>query len=538
MSQQEAIVPLPPQTDDPAAWQVYSDQWSAYVKHYQDRAQDIKETEAWEDYSHNWSSHWRRCNQPQRYEPEIEQQRKEELALRRRDIVPNIEKGIYPFKEDMKLTRADIEWLLATHEDGRGPVDWHDVSQREREGLDLRGADLRDADLRHLPLARLRGGLSWSEWNSALPQQSMEAAIHMEKAVLTDASMEGAILIHAQLKGADLSRALLEEANLAHAQLKKAKLSEARLKKANLGRAQLKKADLSEARMEKANLAEAHLEGANLSKVEAEGVNFSEAWMPGADLTLAQLKGADLSKAHIQGAILCKAHLENANLSEAYLDDAKLTDVVLSDKEQRIGPQLVDVQWGNTNLSVVKWSQIGMLGDEYLAHQWKKKVRDGKVKAKDVPLQEYFEKAVRANRQLAVALQAQGLNEEASRFAYRAQKLQGMLFRLQRKFGKYLFFAFLDMLAGYGYKPGFTLLWYLGTLSVFSLLYLLFGHIGIPGAFILSLTSFHGRGFFPGNAVSPNDPILIGILAAFEAIIGLFIEISFIATFTQRFLGQ
>lgn len=31
---------------------------------------------------------------------------------------------------------------------------------------------------------------------------------------------------------------------------------------------------------------------------------------------------------------------------------------------------------------------------------------------------------MRANRQLAVALQAQGLNEEAARFAYRAHVLQ------------------------------------------------------------------------------------------------------------------
>jgi hypothetical protein len=35
---------------------------------------------------------------------------------------------------------------------------------------------------------------------------------------------------------------------------------------------------------------------------------------------------------------------------------------------------------------------------------------------------------------------------------------------------------------------------------------------------------------------SPGDPI--AILAAIEAVFGLFIEVTFIATFTQRFFGK
>ena len=45
------------------------------------------------------------------------------------------------------LSRADVEWLLAAHDDTRGPIDCSDEAQRSREGLDLRGADLRGADL-------------------------------------------------------------------------------------------------------------------------------------------------------------------------------------------------------------------------------------------------------------------------------------------------------------------------------------------------------------------------------------------------------
>ena len=49
---------------------------------------------------------------------------------------------------------------------------------------------------------------------------------------------------------------------------------------------------------------------------------------------------------------------------------------------------------------------------------------------------------------------------------------------------------------------------------------------------------FHGRGFFPGlgTAASLHNPLVV--LAAVEAVIGLFIEISFIATFTQRYFGK
>src|SRR2546428_1738646 len=91
-----------------------------------------------------WKTYWEAQGQPWRTEPEIDIERQKYLA-ERRSITPNIEKGIYPFK-DIKLSRADVEWLLATHDGGCGPVVWDDKRDRGREGLDLRGADLRQAD--------------------------------------------------------------------------------------------------------------------------------------------------------------------------------------------------------------------------------------------------------------------------------------------------------------------------------------------------------------------------------------------------------
>jgi hypothetical protein len=231
-----------------------------------------------------------------------------------------------------------------------------------------------------------------------------------------------------------------------------------------------------------------------------------------------------------------QADLGKANLTGAFFDKrTKLNEANLADHDG-VGPMIADVYWGEVNLAVVDWSKIKMLGDEYQAKQ--KLDMDEKKDAKK-HLAEY-KTAVRANRQLAVVLGNQGLNEEAIRFAYRAQKLQRVVLRRQKKFVSYLFSYFLDLLAGYGYRPIRSVIWYLVVNLGFAFAYSTFGHLSLwpPDAFIYSLTSFHGRGFFPGleGKHSLHDPLIM--FAAFEAVVGLFIEISFIATFTQRFFGK
>ena len=128
----------------------------------------------------------------------------------------------------------------------------------------------------------------------------------------------------------------------------------------------------------------------------------------------------------------------------------------------------------------------------------------------------------------------------AARFAYRAQKLQRVVLRRQKKLASYLFSGFLDLLAGYGYRPGRSVIWYLIVIFGFALTYHVFGGLSLfpPDAFIFSIMSFHGRGFFPSLSSETNLHNPLVMLAAAEAIVGLLIEISFIATFTQRFFGK
>jgi hypothetical protein len=231
------------------------------------------------------------------------------------------------------------------------------------------------------------------------------------------------------------------------------------------------------------------------------------------------------------------------SLQNVYLGTAKLYTALVA-----------DVNWGGVGLANLNLSQVKMLGDEYKARQkesehkyfyleWQKSSSSGKLitrgrKSKDSRLDDYMS-AVRANRQLAFALQAQGLNEVAARFAYRAQILQRGVWRRQRRYLKYAGSWLLALIAGYGYRPIRSVIWYLVIIFGFAIAYNIFGRLpSFPDTFVFSLTSFHGRGFFPGlgSETSLHNPLVI--LAAFEAVIGLIIEISFIATFTQRFFGR
>ena len=64
------------------------------------------------DDPNTWKAYWNAQGWSWRTEPEIDAERQKFLA-KRRAIVPDIGKGIYPFKDiEPELTRADIEWLL------------------------------------------------------------------------------------------------------------------------------------------------------------------------------------------------------------------------------------------------------------------------------------------------------------------------------------------------------------------------------------------------------------------------------------------
>ena len=540
-----------------------------------------------------WRDYWRNRNHPWRTEPEIDVKR-QAMLNQYLTTMADSERGCYPFKDiGTKLSRADVEWLLASRVDGN--VDWSNVHQRECAGLDLRGADLRKVRLSGLPLTHMRGGLISDEWVLATDHQRDLAGVHLER--------------------------------------------------------------------------------------------------------------ADLRGAHLEGADLCGAHLEGneefpnpADLRMSFFDNTTILEgITLGDETYGFVP-LADVRWGKVNLTRVDWSQVHRLGEEY-ATQWK------------MPIE--YQAAIRANRQLVTELQAQGLNEAATYFAYRAHvnkrfmrpqqailpvvlrvfvrermplpkvllrleerrygqhiskhplksaliKLVPLLFVLtliallnslalvlllglclvailavlpilrkrgpqppqyrhqhrqvpspgllsqeQRRrqqwllllgfllgtpksrlpllmgsptvalqqipllrrfskrwqahslpigillsfllllllfddtlvcYGRYIFSLVLSLLTGYGYKPARILSWYLVVVFGFAGFYIIFGHLAPFEALIFSLTSFHGRGLFPGN----NHYLVnsVAMIAIIEGVIGLFLEICLIATYLWRLVQK
>ncbi|HJT58872.1 MAG TPA: pentapeptide repeat-containing protein [Ktedonobacteraceae bacterium] len=252
-----------------------------------------------------WRDYWRKQQHPWRTEPEIDAQRQAELAQYSRAPVDS-EQGQYPFK-GIKLTRADIEWLLTTHEDGRPFIDGKDHELGMEEGLDLRGADLRKIRLSGLPLRNIRAGLAQEEWLLASDEQREAAATCLQMVDLREAHLEEAQLCGVHLEGADLRGAHLE------------------------------RADLRGAHLATANLRGAHLEGANLCE------------------------------AHLEGK---KNFPEPANFRGVFFDaTTNLANIILGNEQYGFVP-LADVHWGNVNLAVVDWAAMTKIGDEY-ATQWK-----------------------------------------------------------------------------------------------------------------------------------------------------------------------
>ena len=469
------------------------------------------------DDREGWKAYWTAQEMPWRTEPEIDETRRRYLA-ERRAIVPGVEQGIYPFTDlEPKLTRADVEWLLATHESrGKvGPVQWAEEKDKPedqwRQGLDLRGADLRQVDLSALPLARTQGGLRHVDHALILPERSDLELPETPLATRAEAS-----------SGVRLEGAILDEAHFECAELNYAQLAGARLRAAHLEGAQLGAADLQDAALSLAHLEGAFLFGANL-QATGQGAAIE-----------AHFEHADLRYANLSNRILVEAHLDDADLRGAAFTDATVLNGAWLGSEMDGVARLADIKWRGANLAQVRW--VGV------PNAMRQRPHAGKI-IRSIPSRSRLlerQRALRASRQLAVALRGQGLNDQADRFSYRAHVLQRRVYRIRRQPVSYFGSLLLDLISGYGYKPMRAFIAYVAVISAFAAAYLVNAQFAAPHltwdeALVLSISSFHGRGFFT-SGVSLGDTL--ARLAAGEAIIGLLIEITFIATFTQRFFAR
>jgi uncharacterized protein YjbI with pentapeptide repeats len=477
-----------------------------------------------------WRRHWRAAAQPWRTEPAIDDERARELDDRHREGGDG-RRCAYDLT-GLELTRADVEWLVADHP-GRpcgealqlvGAILTRlDLSELPLSGADLRGADLEGANLQR---AVLRGAdLTGARLAGAECQQA-----RMEDANLEGANLEGAGLMWAHLERAQLAHAHLQRASLPDAHLEGADLLEAHLEDAYLGGVYLSGANLLGAHLERSRLLWGRLDSTGLAGTELRGAALWRADLRGANLAGAHLEGTDLTEAHLEGANLAGARLHGTNLTRAHFDGATNLEGVVVGGEGG-GMVLADTHWNGVNLAVFDWSQLDALGDEKLAHA------ADQGQGPMIPV-EAWRTAARASQQVALELRARGINEQADRFSYRAQVLQRRALRREGlpALGRYLFSLLLWLLCGYGYRPGRSLASYILVIVGFMLCYRAIGpSLGLSEALVVSITAFHGRGFFPG-AFSPGDPL--ALVSAFEAFIGLVIEVILIATITQRLFGK
>src|SRR5262249_50221870 len=194
-----------------------------------------------------------------------------------------------------------------------------------------------------------------------------------------------------------------------------ADLRNANLSHTTLGEVFLRRADLSGANLVFADLRGAHLADAQLTHADMGRIDLTGAELNYADLAQAHLREAKLTGANLQYATLPAARLHRADLRAAVLHGARLdVSTILSEAALDANTWLGDVIWDSASLARINWSQAQRLGDEMAI------ARAPSHHAKLVAHQT----AVRAYRQLALALLEQGLTEDSGRYAYQGQVLQ------------------------------------------------------------------------------------------------------------------
>jgi uncharacterized protein YjbI with pentapeptide repeats len=363
------------------------------------------------------------------------------------------------------------------------------------------------------------------------PEQAIANRVNLSGATMSDANLSGAIL-----SGANLSEVNLNRANLSGVDLLMANLSSATLRETNLNKTYLGGVNLAEAILYKADLTEAYLGGANLTRVTLRNANLSRVTLSEANLTGSHLQDANLSEAtlreaNLTGIILRDAILNGVDLTRSLMDSETVLDGIKIDTHTKV----FGVRWNGAPLDSIKWDQASLLGDEPTTEELAVKTANERVTA--------YRNAARAYHGLSVALRGQGLADVASKYRLRELVMERKALRYDRNIGGWILNMILGVLAGYGEKPGRIFISYLVVVLSFATAYFGVTHLVETGlsrltwdeSLVLSLTSFHGRGFFPGF-LSLGD--WVSRIAALEAVIGLFIELILIATFSRRFLGD
>jgi uncharacterized protein YjbI with pentapeptide repeats len=454
-------------------------------------------------------------SKPDDREP-ISERREELLAMASR----NVAEGSAPFAGVSLQTRGEILWIMR---------EWRwsgEQALADHQRADLRGIICIGADLRGL---RLDG----ANLSSAQLDRSNLMGARLRQVVLDNASLRECNLTKAVLNGAHAVGTRFDRAKMTESDLDGVVFSGSVLGRADLQRASMDRADFSDVSLGEAILDDTRGFGINLMNARLRKASLRGMRLRGANLHGARLWEADFSHADMNGVDLTGAHLRGANLQGTILQGARmdvLTSMgrVLFDSHTRLG----DIIWNGVPLAEIEWEHLRRLGDEDILATTH--TRQERIAA--------LHQIARTYRVLVTTLRAQGITTPAANYRIREQQLERRAAWLEHRYGAWLFSGLLDLIAGYGELPGKALSAYVVIVLFFACIFWSATNlIGISNpltpldSLLLSLVSFHGRGFFTANN-SLGEPMAVASII--EAIIGLFIELIFIATFSRRFLGE
>ena len=393
-----------------------------------------------------------------------------------------------------------VRKLLEKHKDDKDLTTEKDYI---KPGWDWSGADLSGCNLEGLRLSN-------SEDRANFEKADLRGA-NLQKADLQNADLRWAKLQNAYLSEADLRNADLSKADLQNAELSLAKLQNADLSYAKLQGADLFGANLQGSKLRGANLQNANLGGANLQKVDLERANLQEAKLWDANLQKANLTRANLQEADLIGANLQEADLNGANLREAEFDEktalhnANLFQCKLENSTLRNAYKNLDkvvIQEKNREYSKAK--------DVYLI------------------LKNYFRQ--------------EGMYDESGKYYYREKLMETKCFWKDKRIFKWLENQILHKIAGFGERPLWVLLWWVGIILISALLYWLFNGIMINGntnyvpkfleSIYFSGVTFTTLGF---GDLAPK-PGIFQLFALGEALLGAIFMAMFIFVFARKMI--